>query len=302
MSDKRNSTKLSPKKDSTNPKHAKWMVAVATFFALLGIVTAGIVINTNQGSSSSKLSAASILVHNSANTTESSATPIASPTVSAVPSNAATPSGAVPTVTGGSAAATSGSTNKSTPSVRGTQNNGNPGTSTGSVSSSSSSSGGSYTYTYTPAPVILAAPVVVPVAPVAPAAPAPATSCPTTQAQDPTTWAACRAGYVAPRIVWGGLVSCTTVNAAAGIWDVKWKWVAVGGNYRGGFVGLADNAAGIDETQIQGISQADLGYSFPLNASPALMFMSSMNGLPGPWIDKVTGPSGPSVVLSTVCH
>lgn len=131
--------------------------------------------------------------------------------------------------------------------------------------------------------------------------PAPATTCPYSQGENPAMWSACRAGYVAPTISFAGIVSCSAIDRAAGTWAVTIKWRASGGNYRGSFTGLTNNAAGTSSLTIHGVPVDALsGSGVVAPGTTARMSMSSMNGLSGPQIDVVTGSAG-FVPMSSGC-
>jgi len=164
-----------------------------------------------------------------------------------------------------------------------------PGTSTGN----GAKSGAKQTAPRAAAPVA-AAP--------APAAPAPepvATRCPDSQGEDPTMWAACRAGYVAPSITFGGIVSCSAIDRAAGTWAVTVRWNVSGGNYRGQIDGMPNGTRSFTATGVPVEALSGAGVEPP--GETVEMSMSSMNGLPGPWIDRVTSSPAGFVPMSSGC-
>lgn len=131
--------------------------------------------------------------------------------------------------------------------------------------------------------------------------PAPAPSeqyCPDTRAQNPSLWDACRAGYVRPSIQYVGVTSCKIVNRAAGEYLIRIAWKLVGGNYAGHYWDATTDQDGGYTVHTHG-SQPD--WSVTMGTSVGVYF-ESMNGMPGPWIDKIySGSNDPTTTVAQAC-
>lgn len=244
--------------------------------AALGLAVAAAVFSVTAGNSSVT---AGISVPASASASASA------PSVS----HSASPSAAPGSTTPGTS-----DSSPSTGSSGGSKKSASGGSSSTGSTSGGSSSGGSASNGSTSGGGSSAAPAPAPPAP----APAP-TSCPGSRGENPALWDACRAGYVAPTISFGGLVSCTAVDRAAGTWAVTYRLTASGGNYRGSWSGMTNNGNGTDTVNIYGLPAGALGSPVPMSASGGMM-MSAMNGLQG-WIDEVDYSDVVMVTLSSVC-
>ena len=146
-----------------------------------------------------------------------------------------------------------------------------------------------------------AAPVVAAPAPVVPVpVPEPvATRCPDSQGEDPTMWAACRAGYSPPSITFGGIVSCSAIDRAAGTWAVTIRWNVSGGNYRGEIDTMPNGTNSFTITGVPVGALDEVGVEPP--GWTVEMSMYSMNGLGGPLIDRVTSSPAGFVPMSSGC-
>lgn len=120
----------------------------------------------------------------------------------------------------------------------------------------------------------------------------------------PAIWAACTKGYIAPRIEFVGLLSCTAVDRAAGTWSVVRGYRLVGGNYTGVDWGAKVNANGIATVplRIEGIPENGLNYPLPISSN-VTAYIKSMNGYLGhiDVIDLSNTSGEETVTLSTVC-
>lgn len=119
--------------------------------------------------------------------------------------------------------------------------------------------------------------------------------CPDSEGENPAMWAACRAGYVAPSITFGGVVSCTPIDRAAGIWAISVQWNVSGGHYIGSLQGLSNNATGFDSFTMYDAKPDSMGGPVMMPGATVEMEMESMNGLPGPRIDLVVSSPAPGL-------
>jgi hypothetical protein len=207
--------------------------------AVLGIATASFVFVAVGGNAETVKTTQSpaISVPSETNTTTTE-------TPSATPSE--TPS-TEPVVSGGDTSSTGSGTTGTKPSTGGSNSNG----STGSTGNGSTGGGTKPK----PAP----------------------TSCPLSRSDDPATWDACRAGYVAPKIEFAGLVSCTPANDAKTNWNLTYAFRLSGGNFKG--VDWS-NSNGKTTILVKGYPIDGPGDTYPLIASVDVA-MLPMNGLSG---------------------
>lgn len=112
-------------------------------------------------------------------------------------------------------------------------------------------------------------------------------------------WASCTAGYVAPEIVFAGLVSCVAVDREAGNWRYTVQFKLSGGNHNGvkTWSGFDDNSRGITSYLLKGEKVVD--FSVPETFAP-VVFMKPMNGMDGS-IDRIEGFIRVDVDLSEAC-
>lgn len=123
-------------------------------------------------------------------------------------------------------------------------------------------------------------------------------NCFQSQAENPTMYAACRAGYVPPQIVWRGITACTPIDKSQGTWSITYRWEAVGGNWKGYWNGAGN--AGTVTTTFQG-NPGEAG-SYPiLQGNYASIMITDMRGT-GVKIDEVFSSSSPGTQMNTVCH
>lgn len=127
------------------------------------------------------------------------------------------------------------------------------------------------------------------------------TACPATRGEDPATWDACRAGYIAPTIAFDSIVSCKPYDSTGTIWVVVQKFKVVGGNYRTvSWSGLNNNASGTNTVYLRGIHADQMTSELPMSVSADLS-VGSMNGLPGN-IDYITWDSRVMVTYANYCR
>lgn len=214
--------------------------------AVLGIATASFVFAAVGGTAGTAQQTATISVPGETTTTTGS-TPITTPSDTPVPEPIAISGTPDSSTSSGSAA--SGSTGTKPGSKSGSS-----GGSTGSTGSGSTGSGGTSTKPK-PAP----------------------TSCPLTRAEDPALWDACRAGYVAPKIEFAGLVSCTPANDAKTNWNLTYSFRLSGGNYKGADW---DDNNGTTTILLKGYPIDGPGDTHSLIASAEVAILP-MNGLKG---------------------
>lgn len=123
--------------------------------------------------------------------------------------------------------------------------------------------------------------------------------CPETRGENPALWDSCRAGYVAPTVQWGGVLSCTPIDKSAGTWSVTYKWNAVGGNWRGYWEGTG--ASDGVNTVIVTVNPGEASEEPILLGRYANIVVQDMNGW-GWIIDRVYSNSSPYIPMNTVCH
>jgi hypothetical protein len=126
------------------------------------------------------------------------------------------------------------------------------------------------------------------------------TRCPDSRAEDPTVWDSCHAGYVAPRIVFAGIVACRP-GKVANSWILTEKFAISGGRYaKVTWDSLSNNAGGttdvtLTDTPVSGLTNPA---QFGARASLNIWSMSGTGGI----IDIVEFDEDQDFVLSNVCR